>query len=86
MSAFPNEKRHRGGLENQHISDRPSYALAFKLHLLAVSEDLATSPATIVMAKSPRTINLAQKLMVVMAAPATSNKLPVISGVISGAE
>jgi hypothetical protein len=60
--------------------------LAFKLCLLAVSEDSATSPATIIMAKSPRTINLAQKLMVVMAAPATSNKLPVISGVISGAE
>jgi hypothetical protein len=34
----------------------------------------------------PRTINLEQKLMVVMAAPVTSNKLPAIGGVISRAE
>jgi hypothetical protein len=31
-------------------------------------------------------MNLEQKLMVVMAAPATSNKLPAIGGVISRAE
>jgi hypothetical protein len=38
------------------------------------------------MAKPPQTINLEQKLMVVMAAPVTSNKLPAIGRLISRAE
>jgi hypothetical protein len=34
VSAFPNENRHRGGLENDHISDRPGiHMLTFKLCL-----------------------------------------------------